>query len=162
SPWDPLPAPHAAPTPVASLMHVDGAAKAPTPVTTDARALQASALRRIWSTLLDRRDWVSYVYVPILIPILILLPYFAIRIYQHNHRLGELVHAFAQGTRDLDTLNEMLDNKVVPFENGPVEKVAKFDEPDLKGFQILQDSRIFNLRDFKPNPAASDAPDSLV
>ena len=35
-------------------------------------ALQNSAVRRIWSTLLDRRDWTSYVYVPLLIPILVL------------------------------------------------------------------------------------------
>ena len=43
--------------------------------TVDARTLQASAIRRIWSTLLDRRDWTSYVYVPLLVPILVLLPY---------------------------------------------------------------------------------------
>jgi hypothetical protein len=32
--------------------------------------LQASAIRRIWGTLLDWRDWTSYVYVPIIVPIL--------------------------------------------------------------------------------------------
>src|SRR5262249_54254136 len=47
----------------------------PAAATVEARTLQASALRRIWSTLLDYRDWISYLYVPILVPILVVLPY---------------------------------------------------------------------------------------
>jgi hypothetical protein len=50
----------------------------------------------------------------------------------------------------------------VPFAGAPVEKVFKITEPNLKGFDILQDSRIFNLRDWKPNLSGNDAADSLV
>jgi hypothetical protein len=42
-------------------------------------------VRRIWSTLWDHRDWVAYVYVPIIVPILVLLPYLAISIYQSGN-----------------------------------------------------------------------------
>jgi predicted acylesterase/phospholipase RssA len=162
APWDPVPVPRGLPAAVAALTHPNGSAKAPTAATADARALQGSAGRRIWSTLLDRRDWVSYVYVPIIIPILCLLPYFAIDAYKRSHRLGTLVHSFAQGTRDLETLNAMLDRRVVPWIGVPAEKVPKLEEPDLTGFDILQDSRIVNLRDWKPGQLGKNGPDSLV
>jgi predicted acylesterase/phospholipase RssA len=162
APWDPVPAPRPAPANVTALVHMDGSAKAPTAATADARALQVSASRRIWSTLLDRRDWVSYVYVPIIIPILCLLPYLAIDAYKRHHRLGQLVNSFAQGTRDLETLNAMLDTKLVPWIGDPVEKVPELDEPDLKGFDILQDSRIFDLRGWKRSPSAKIGSDSLA
>ena len=58
-------------------------------------------MRRIWSTLLDYRDWVSYVYVPILVPLLVVLPYFIAKSYQRSHRVNQIVESLAQGSRDL-------------------------------------------------------------
>jgi hypothetical protein len=49
----------------------DGNRCAPAEDTLKARILQDSAVRRIWSRLLDYRDWVSYIYVPIIVPILV-------------------------------------------------------------------------------------------
>src|SRR5262249_32251365 len=40
------------------------------------------------------------------------------------------------------------------------ERVRSLDEPDLKGFVILQDSRIFDLRAWQPGPSGKTAPDS--
>jgi hypothetical protein len=53
-----------------------GRSTEPTAETRDARKLQESAARRIVSTLLDYRDWASYIYVPLLVPIFFLMPYF--------------------------------------------------------------------------------------
>ena len=64
------------------------------------RELQHSALCRIWSALPDFRDWVSYVYVPILLLILVLLPYLVVKSYQRAHRVGQIVDSLAQGSRD--------------------------------------------------------------
>ena len=146
APWNPLPAPYSAPPAVEAVTPRDGPTRVPAAATSDARALQGSGLRRIWSTLLDPRDWVSYIYVPILVPILVLLPYFAYTSYQHSHLLNQLVDSFSQGTRDLGTLSEMLENKSTSWSAERAEKVRTFDVPDLKGFDILQDSRIFDLR----------------
>jgi hypothetical protein len=162
APWDPIPTQRGAAPATPTAGRQDGSTKAPAAATTDARTLQDSALRRIWSTLPDRRDWVSYVYVPIIVPILLLLPYVVSRAYERSHRLNQLVQSFAQGTRDLETLNEMLESKPAAWTGEPAERARSLDEPDLKGFEILQDSRILDLRAWQPGLSGKVAPDSLA
>jgi hypothetical protein len=147
---------------VPAVGHRETSPRSPAPTTTDARTLQGSAVRRIWRTLLDRRDWVSYIYVPIIVPILVLLPYIAFTIYERSHRLNQLVQSFSQGTRDLEILNEMLENKPVDWIGEHADRVHNLDEPDLKGFGILQDSRILDLRAWKPGASGANAPRSLA
>ena len=53
--------------------------------------------------MLDRRDWISYVYVPLLVPILVLLPYLVVKSHQRSHRLNQLVQSLSQGSRDLES-----------------------------------------------------------
>ncbi len=161
APWDPVPAPQGAAADGGGAANPDRSAKAPAASTTDARALQGSAFRRIWSTLLDRRDWASYIYVPIILPILILLPYVAFTTYRSMHRYNELVASYAQGTNDLETLSDMLGREPETFAGERPEKVRSLDEqPDLTGFQILQDSRIIDLRGW--HPGAGDGERSTV
>jgi hypothetical protein len=154
APWDPLHAPQGAAPNGSGVTLPDRPTRAPAAATADARALQPSAFRRIWSTLLDRRDWASYIYVPIIIPILFLLPYVAFTTYRHMHQYNKLVQSFSQGTSDLETLSEMLDGKPETWAGEHAEKVRSLDEPDLTGFQILQDSRIIDLRGWQPGAAA--------
>jgi predicted acylesterase/phospholipase RssA len=155
APWDPL---HLKP----GATPEEKPAKAPATATADARALQGSAFRRIWSALLDRRDWVSYVYVPIIVPILLVLPYATVTIYKRTHQYNKLVASFAQGTDDLETLTEMLQRKPETFTGERAEKVRSLEEPDLKGFEILQDSRIIDMRDWLPLTAPNGERDSAV
>src|SRR6516225_9306595 len=75
---------------------------APDADTLKARTLQGSAVRRIWSRMLDYQDWISYIYAPIIIPLMILLPYFTYRAYQHSHKVSQLIESLAQGSPDLD------------------------------------------------------------
>jgi predicted acylesterase/phospholipase RssA len=166
APWDPLPAPRDGAAAVLSVMEQErpaGApttdranaraerpAGAPTTDTANARALKASAVRRIWSTLWDGRDWVAYVYVPIIVPILVLMPYLVVSTYQRTHWLSVLVQSFSQGSRDLDTLSQVLRHKPASWPGERAEEVRNLDVPDLKGFTILQDSRIVDLRNWQP------------
>ena len=139
-----------------------GPSAEPVAATVEARALQDSALRRIWSTLLDRRDWTSYVYVPLLVPILVLLPYFVVKSHQRSQRINHLVESLSQGSRDLGQMSRLLEGRQEPWIGEPAEEVRSFDESDFKGFGILQDSRIFDLRGWKPVKAAESDPSSLV
>ena len=107
---------------------------------------QNSAVRRIWSTLLDRRDWTSYVYVPLLVPILVLAPYLVAKSQQRSQRVNHLVESLSQGSRDLGQMSRLLEGRQQPWVGEPAEEVSRFDETDLRGFEILQDSRIFDLR----------------
>jgi predicted acylesterase/phospholipase RssA len=160
APWEPIAAQRSTTLAIPVLGNLKGSTKAPAAATTDARTLQGSSVRSIWSTLLDRRDWVSYVYVPIIMPILVLLPYVATTTYRHSHRLSQIVKSFSQSTSDLDTLNEMLENKSVAWSGEHAQRVRSLDEPNLQGFQILQDSRIFDLRAWQPR--LSGAQDSAA
>src|SRR5262249_54980998 len=95
-PSDPLPAasvPQNAP-PDARL---DGTNQDTAPSTIQARMLQPSALRRIWGNLFSLRDWTSYIYVPLLLSLLILLPYLMVQSYLTSKRVDRLVESLAHG-----------------------------------------------------------------
>jgi hypothetical protein len=147
-PWDPVPsAPRAVVAPGPTSKSQSGPARAPVAATVQARTLQASAQRRIWSTLLNYRDWTSYIYVPLLVPILVLTPYFTYKAYQRSQRINQLVESIIQNSRDYQEMSRLLDDGPVPPWTGvPAEEVAHFDEPDYKGFLILQDTQIIDLR----------------
>jgi predicted acylesterase/phospholipase RssA len=162
-PWNPIQQP--ANRLFASAPAAGGQAdrREPSSVTRQARSLHRSSLRRIWSTLLDARDWVSYIYVPIIIPFLILAPYFVIKSYERSRRVNQIVESLAQGSRDLEQMSRLMDGPIAPFigvKNS--EKLDGDDRPDLTGFLILQDIRIIDLRNWK-GPAAnkSDSPSNL-
>src|SRR5262245_41329760 len=134
----------------------------PEQVTKEARALHASAVRRIWTKLLDYRDWVSYVYVPIIIPLLFLLPHFIITSYQRSHRVSQIVESLAQGSRDLEQMTLLLEGPATPWTGEQkVEQLPADDKPDLSGFLILQDLRIIDLRSWTPQDGRSGS-DSFV
>jgi hypothetical protein len=167
-PWDPVPGSRGASplVPVANgptslSLQKQRLRGEPAPAAADARALQTSALRRIWSTLLDYRDWVSYLYVPILVPILVLLPYVVTKAYQRSHQINRLVESLSQSSRDLEHMSRLLDGPVTSFVGEPAEEVRTLDEPDLTGFEVLQDMRILDLRNWNPAPGKSD-PSSLI
>jgi hypothetical protein len=82
--------------------------RAPIEATLEARTLHGSASRRIWSTLLDHRDWVSYVYVPIIVPILFLTPYLAYKVYERSHRINQIVESLSQQSRDLEQMTRLM------------------------------------------------------
>jgi hypothetical protein len=158
-PWDPIPGPRGAAPPDAAATRLDGPRREPAAATVGARTLQASAGRRIWSTLLDRRDWTSYVYVPILVPILVMMPYLAVKYYQHSHKINQLVNSLSQGRPELNEMSRLMDNGPEPrWAGAAAEEVGKLDEPDWKGFEVIQDSWITDLRLWKPGD--SDRGDS--
>ena len=140
-----------------------GPPQEPAPTTVEARSLQASAGRRIWSTLLDRRDWISYVYVPLIVPILVLAPYWATRLYRTNHLVNQLVKSLSQGGRDLDEMSRLLEQGAEPRWTGIApEEVSTLEEPDLAGFTVIQDSWITDLRKWKPYRADQNDPNSYT
>jgi hypothetical protein len=128
----------------------------------EARALQASAVRRIWSTLLSYRDWTTYIYVPLIVPILVLLPWLIVKAYQRSHMQSQLINSVWQNNRDLEIMSELLERPFVPFAGEDPAKVGKLDEPNLQGFEILQDSRIIDLRTWRASSRGKYDPNSLA
>lgn len=149
-PWDPYPeqrsaAPAPADAPVLERPH-----RVTATVTTEARTLQKSAIRRIWSTMLDYRDWTSYIYVPLLVPILVLLPYVSVKFYRHSQRINQIVESLTQSSRDLEQMSRLIEGPVRPWTDESAKGIPATEIFDNKGFTILQDLRIIDLRRWKP------------
>jgi hypothetical protein len=162
APWDPIPDAHRAEHAALPAPNPTGPRHETAPVTVEARALQASAQRRIWSTLFDYRDWVSYLYVPILVPILTLLPYFVVKLHQQSVQMNHLVDSLSHGSPDLAIMSRLLDGPIKPWVGESSEEAPGLAEPDFKGFTILQDSRILDLRAWNPAGTAKYDNESLV
>jgi len=164
APWDPISEPQGAALLLSmAKKRLAGPARQAAPATTDARTLQKSAFLRIWGTLLDYRDWTSYVYVPLLIPILVLLPYFIFKAYQRSQMNNEITESLAQGSRDLEHITRLLEHGPVARRPGePAEEVSKLEKPDFSGVELLQDSFIADLRRWKPTVADKDDPTSVI
>jgi predicted acylesterase/phospholipase RssA len=156
SPWDPFSESRGTSSPAARASEPLGPNHAATTATTQARTLQKSSERRIWSTLLDYRDWTSYIYVPIILPILFLLPYLIATSYQRSYRINQIVESIAQSSRDLEQMSKLIDGPVEPWTGVMAEEVLGSETLDREGFTLLQDSRIIDLRKWKPN-ASNDA-----
>jgi predicted acylesterase/phospholipase RssA len=161
APWDPIPETFAAAHAAPPAGHLMASERRPAAVTVQARQLQASALRRIWSTLPDWRDWMTWVYVPIIIPILVFLPYALVKWYGESAQYNHLVNSLSQGSRDLEIMTRLLKSPMTPWVGESAEEVQGLKEPDTKGFEFLQDSRILDMRGWDPVGAAKND-ESLV
>jgi predicted acylesterase/phospholipase RssA len=150
APWDPIATARSAAPRISVATRLQKRPRGPAAPTAESRTLQASAFLRVWSTLLDYRDWTSYVYVPLLIPIFVLLPYLIVTYYQQSHRTNQIVRSIVQGSPEFDVINRLLGHGPdKPFTGEVAEEVRTLDEPDFKGFEILQDARILDLRTWK-------------
>src|SRR5262249_52876609 len=81
---------------------------------------------------------------------MILLPYYTYKAYQHSYHVNQLIESLSQGDPDLDCMSRLLDAPIKPWTGELAEEIGEIDEPDLKGFQILQDSHILDLRKWSP------------
>jgi predicted acylesterase/phospholipase RssA len=153
-PWDPIPAarvsPSAAPAPKSNEMVQEAA-----PATVQARRLQFSAGRKIWSSLFKLQDWTSYVYVPLLFVLFILAPYLAVRSYVHSQRVSRLVESLTQSSPHIEILRQLIAGPIKPFQGEPAEDVTTFEPPNYKGFTVLQDSAILDLRPWKAHDSTA-------
>jgi hypothetical protein len=162
APWDPVSGQRGAALTDGAAVRSDRTSRQPAAVTVGARNLQASSLRRIWSSLLDYRDWASYVYVPILIPILVLVPYLVIKSYERSARYKRLMDSLSQGSPDVEIMSRLLEGPVKPWVGVRAEEVHQLEKPNFKGFEVLQDSRILDLRPWSPKAPEKGDSESLV
>jgi predicted acylesterase/phospholipase RssA len=149
SSWDPVPA-DKIPQPVPSDSQLVGPNQETTPNTVHARQLQTSASRRIWSNLLSLRDWTSLIYVP-LVALALLVPLFMIESYRHSQRVGRLIESISEGRPDFEVMIQLMRAPKRSFKGEIAEDVQNFAPLDYKNFDILQDSRIIDLRSWNPN-----------
>ncbi|SFJ58694.1 patatin-like phospholipase family protein [Planctomicrobium piriforme] len=161
SPWDPMSTARAASPkiipPVATVVPPIA------PVTQQSRTLQHSAVRRIWSTLLDYRDWISYIYVPLLVPILLILPYYGVKWYRQSQINQQLVESMAQSNQDYAVMNRLLQDGTPPlFEGMPMIEVRELTPPDYSGLEVIADLRVLDMRRWMSTPRRAAAGQSSI
>jgi predicted acylesterase/phospholipase RssA len=154
APWDPVP-PASISHIAAPVSRLDGTIQDASPETIQARMLQLSASRRIWSRLFRIRDWTSYIYVPLLFLLLVLLPYYLVRSYLTSNRVNRLVESLAHSSPAIDVLSQLMAGPIKPFQGEPSEEVHSIELPNYQGFTILQDSSILDLRPWNPSDTTS-------
>jgi predicted acylesterase/phospholipase RssA len=156
-PWDPN-QPAATPHFALPTLLPHGTKQETSPSTIVARQLQASASRRIWTTLLSVKDWTSFAYLPIFL-LLLLVPYFLIDSYQQSRRVSRLIDSISHGSPDFEVMSQLMRAPMRPFKGVAVEEAATFDPLDYTGFHILQDSSVVDLRRWNPTGAGkTDTP----
>ncbi len=112
-----------------------------------ARKLQCSSQRRIWTSLFDPRDWPSYVWLALLLLVFVSIPYSYFRMLERAERQQLVLTAIAEMSPDYHRLLNLLEQGPdLAFKTMPFEEVESMDEPDMTGFEVLNDTRIFDLR----------------
>ena len=120
-------------------------------VTRQAQQLRRSAGRRVWSTLLDLRDWPTYVYIPLLFLLLVVLP---VQFYRYRHQANTnamIVRAITNGSPDFRKILDIVQRSTSPaWTPLPVQEVSQASpKGDYHGFAFVSDTSIVNLRDWR-------------
>jgi predicted acylesterase/phospholipase RssA len=115
-----------------------------------ARMLQRSAARRVWSRLFDYKDWASYVYLMLLVPLLSILPLFGWRYWEARSeakKTQQAIDALAHSGEDQQVVADLLQNRpLAPWQPLKYEEVAEFEPPDYQGISFTSLTLIFDLR----------------
>jgi predicted acylesterase/phospholipase RssA len=118
--------------------------------TQDARQLRRSAGRRVWSTLLDFRDWPTYVYIPLLVLLLGVLPVYLWRYRQQAKINAMLVDAIAHGSPEFQKMLDLVQsNPAAAWTPQPIEDRPEPTAVNYKGFEFLSDAFIVDMRDWR-------------
>ena len=88
-----------------------------------------------------------------LIVLLLLMPYFILDSYQHSKRVARLIEYISNRSPDFDRMSQLVRGPVRPFHGVLAEDVRQPDPPNYKGFNVLQDARIIDLRSWNPTNA---------
>ncbi len=129
----------------------------PSAATRIARELRTSSRRRTWSTLLDPRDWPSYVYVLAALLLFVYLPLQVYQLYRKSQMQATVIDAIASGDPDFRQVLDLLDKDPTPGWTGIV--VGEKSEPtelDYSGLEILTHSRMLDLRKWNPDEETPD------
>src|SRR5262249_16055858 len=70
-------------------------------------------------------------------------------------RVNHLFESLAHGNPDINILSKLMAGPVEPFKGDSSEEVRNIEPPNYKGFSILQDSRILDLRPWHPSDSTS-------
>lgn len=157
-PWTPIPADRLTPGRL-----FKSKAHAASPPTQIARELRNSSRRRTWKTLLDPRDWPSYLYVFAAFLLFVVLPLQVYKLYEKAQMQATVIDAIAQGDPDFRQILDLLERD--PTADWSTIEIVEKAEPtalDYAGLEILTHSRMLDLRHWNPNEIVPDRQGRVV
>ena len=151
-PWAPIP-----PADVTTQASADVRPNVRTTETQLARRLRKSSRRRVWSTLLDWRDWPSYVYTLVALVILFYLPLQVYQLYRVSQMRAAIIASIASGDPDIQRILELgTSDPTSDWVAEEVQEMTDQSEVNYEGVEILSHSRIYDLRRWNPDAGSPD------
>lgn len=151
-PWEPLPGAHSLRAATAEAVegaHGGGTARtnATSVAARLAQDLRRSSRRKVWSSLLDWRDWPSYVYVAAALFLFVALPTHVYRLHRRAEILAGVIESIAKGDPDIRLVLDLVErDPAASWKQVPIAPMDTATEIDHTGIDILALSRILDLR----------------
>jgi predicted acylesterase/phospholipase RssA len=123
----------------------------PSQVTLQARELQGASHRQILGNFLSFRDWPTYVFLPLILFLIIGVPYFAYDKFKIARRSTMIIDTFRYSNPDYQLVMELAQHHPVSgdWEPLPVEEVPEIKPPNIGEFDFLTDTRVIDMRNWK-------------
>ncbi len=148
--WDPLPGHHASADVIGTPDHRTGTSRTGATCRTAAvaAALRRGGRRRVWSTLLDVRDWPTWIYAVLAAVLFIWLPLRMYRVHRHAQLLSGVIDSIAKGDPEIRLVLDLVDGDPSPgWDPIPVTEAPNSNETtDFTGVDVLAFTRIIDLR----------------
>jgi predicted acylesterase/phospholipase RssA len=127
-----------------------------------AKQLRLSSQRKVWSTLLDFKDWPSWVYLALGLLVFIYLP---VRFYQLHRRaalLTSVVESISKSDPDIRLVLDIIESDpLAGWSIVPIAEGAEPTEPDYSEVEVLSRSRIVDMRPVWSGQGSDKAPGRL-
>lgn len=141
APWAPLPDQE---TPRHSSA---GPNSSTSPATRLARQLRRSSSRRVLTTIFDRRDWPSYVYVAVAALLFVYAPYQVYQLHRQAEALATVINAIERGDPDLHMVFGVINTDPTShWVNDAIAEKPESTSVDVSSVEILTRNRIIDLR----------------
>jgi predicted acylesterase/phospholipase RssA len=112
-----------------------------------ARELQKSSKRKTWSTLFSLRDWPTYFWVPLIVCLALSLPYTVYKLNKKSQQQDMVLSAIAETSPVYrEILRALAGEPPPPMPPSSFVEVDEMKPVDFTGFEIITDTRIFDLR----------------
>ncbi len=151
-PWEPVPGRHSVVAAARqAAAHGPAAGTARTAATSSparlAEQLRRSSSRKVWSTLLDWKDWPTYVYLAMGFLLLVYLPVRFYRLHHHAAMLTSVINSIAKGDPDIRLVLDLVESDPLDgWQKLEITDTQTPTEDDYAGLEILSYSRINDLR----------------
>ena len=127
------------------------------PIIEPTHELQDSSQRQVFGPLLSWRVWPSYLYLPLLLQLFIVLPIAAYGRYRIVHPSEMIVDAITFSKPDFQLVLQLARQNPIPadWQSLSADEVGQLESLDLTGFRLITDTRILDAHVYRPESSST-------